>query len=102
MSRDALAYRWPYLVALSAALFLARPVAAQPGEKIVPLEGTQAFRQILSFAGLQPLGGFAALHEADPQQTVLIIFGSTVGPLRELRSVQGALPQTLKAFIDSG
>jgi hypothetical protein len=75
-ARGACGKRWPALVVAAALPLLAvSPAAAQAPKQVVPFEGTQVFRQILSYADLKPLAGPAELAKIDPKETIVIILG---------------------------
>lgn len=74
----------------------ASPLQGQEPEKVVPLDGTQAFRQVLDHLEFQSLTTLEAFRESEPKEVLLIVFGSSraldqIGRLREFVTRGGAL-----------
>ena len=90
----------PWLPVLCCFL-LPASVRSQPNKKmVVPLEGSQAFCNILHGFALKPIKSLEELAEKKPAETLLIVFGDTrilddlrkhIGSLEKFRSKGGAV-----------
>ena len=70
-------------------LLLPATAWAQDSKKrIVPPEGTQAFRNILHQFDLQPIKTLTELADKKPEETAIIVFGDT-GILEQIGSLEG-------------
>src|SRR5262249_23678937 len=84
------------LLAAIVAAFAVSPARAQAPKQVVPFEGTQVFRQLLSHAKLKPLAGSADLDNTDPKDVIVIYLGAMASG-RVDRFDHG-----LKEFVDKG
>src|SRR6266849_5710320 len=98
--RSGSAMKSPWLPVLCCFL-LPASVRSQPNKKmVVPLEGSQAFCNILHGFALKPIKSLEELAEKKPAETLLIVFGDTrilddlrkhIGSLEKFRSKGGAV-----------
>ncbi len=85
------------LGAALAALLLAAPAPTQEQRAVVPPDGTQYFRNLLHLHGLKPLPRASDLAQAQPRETLLIVFGSLEG-----LDAAAHRPGGLRAFVNAG
>jgi hypothetical protein len=89
--------KFPRRILVLCCLLVPAAASAQEAQKkVVPPEGTQAFRNILHQFDLKPVKTLAELADRKPEETVLIVFGNTaileqIGSLETFRAKGGAI-----------
>lgn len=78
-------------------LALVAPLSAQEAPKVVPFQGSHAFRHILHYFRLEPLDGPEALDRVRADETLLVVFGDPA-PLDRI----GGGPGGLRMFQNGG